>query len=72
MSKIGHLQNALEDIFDEYIPHFVNKSHWIPLQYKVEKHNKKFVFVRIFYQNADHAVMKVLCLSLRRKIWIFS
>ena len=37
MSKIGHLQNILEEIFDEYTPQFVNKMHWLQLQYKVER-----------------------------------
>ena len=37
MSKIGHLQNCLEEIFDEFTPKFVNKMHWIQLQYCVEK-----------------------------------
>ena len=37
MSKIGHLQNVLEDIFDEFTPQFVNKMHWLHLQYRVEK-----------------------------------
>ena len=37
MSKIGHLQNCLEEIFDEFTPKFVNKLYWIQLQYRVEK-----------------------------------
>ena len=37
MSKIGHLQNCLEEIFDEFTPKFVNKMHWIQLQYCVIK-----------------------------------
>ena len=43
MSKIGILQNHLEDIFDEYTPQFVNKMHWIQLQYRDEK--KKRILV---------------------------
>ena len=40
MSKIGHLQNCLEEIFDEFTPKFVNKMHWIQLQYCVEKNKR--------------------------------
>ena len=58
MSKIGHLQNVLEDIFDEYTPQFVNKMHWIQLQYRVERNKRILVLVRIFRKNADKAVMK--------------
>ena len=58
MSKIGILQNNLEDIFDEYTPQFVNKMHWIQLQYRVEKNKRILVFVRIFRQNGDRAIMK--------------
>ena len=58
MSKIGILQNNLEDIFDEYTPQFVNKMHWIELQYRVEKNKRILVFVRIFRQNGDRAIMK--------------
>ena len=42
MSKIGHLQNCLEEIFDEFTPKFVNKMHWIQLQYHVEKKQENF------------------------------
>ena len=56
MSKIGHLQNCLEDIFDEYMPQFVNKMHWIQLQYKVEKNSRILVLVQIF--RGEKAVMK--------------
>jgi len=56
MSKIGHLQNCLEDIFDEYTPQFVNKMFWIQLQYKVEKNSRILVLVRIF--RGEKAVMK--------------
>ena len=58
MSKIGHLQNCLEEIFDEFMPKFVNKLHWIQLQYKVERKNRIFVLTRIFRKNADIAIMK--------------
>ena len=56
MSKIGHLQNVLEDIFDEYTPQFVNKMHWLQLQYRVERN--RWILVHIFRKNADKAVMK--------------
>ena len=42
MSKIGHFQNCLEEIFDEFTPKFVNKMHWIQLQYHVEKKQEDF------------------------------
>ena len=42
MSKIGHLQNSLEEIFNEFTPKFVNKMHWIQLQYRVEKKQEDF------------------------------
>ena len=58
MSKIGHLQNCLEEIFDEFTLKFVNKLHWIQLQYKVERKNRIFVMTRIFQKNADIAIMK--------------
>ena len=58
MSKIGHLQNLLEDIFDEYTPQFVNKMHWLQLQYKVERNRQILVLVCIFRKNGDKAVMK--------------
>ena len=56
MSKIGHLQNALEDIFDDYTLQFVNKMHWLQLQYKVERNRR--ILVHIFRKNADKTVMK--------------
>ena len=58
MSKIGHLQNLLEEIFDEYTPQFVNKMHWLQLQYKVERNRRILVLVRIFRKNGDKTVMK--------------
>ena len=58
MSKIGILQNNLEDIFDEYTQQFVNKMHWKQLQYRVEKNKRILVFVRISHQNGDRAIMK--------------
>ena len=59
MRKLAHLQWCLEDMFHDYTPQFLNKNYWIQLQYKVqEKHNRILVFVRIFHQDADYAVMK--------------
>ena len=58
MSKIGHLQILLEDIFDELMPQFVNEMHWLQLQYRVEKGRRILVIVRIFRKNADKAIMK--------------
>ena len=58
MSKIGHLQNRLEEIFDEFMLKFINKLYWIQLQYKVERKNRIFVLTRIFRKNADMAIMK--------------
>ena len=58
MSKMGHLQILLEDIFNEFMPQFVNKMHWLQLQYRVEKGCRILVIVRIFRKNADKAIMK--------------
>ena len=58
MSQIGHLQNCLEDIFDEFTPKFLNKMHWIQLQYKIQKKTRILVLTRIFRKNADIAIMK--------------
>ena len=58
MSNIGHLQHVLETIFDEFTPQFVNKMHWLQLQYKVEKQRWILVIVRIFRKNADKAIIK--------------
>ena len=58
MSKIGHLLHILENIFDEFTPQFINKMHWLQLQYRVEKGKRIFVIVRIFRKNADKAIMK--------------
>ena len=58
MSKIGHLQVILKEIFDEFTPQFVNKMHWLQLQYRVEKGKRILVIVRIFRKNANKAIMK--------------
>ena len=57
MSKIRHLQHVLENIFDEFMQ-FVNKMHWLELQYRVEKQRRILVIVRIFRKNADKAIIK--------------
>ena len=46
MSNIGHLQNCLEDIFNEFTPKFVNKMHWIQLEYCVKGNKRILVFVQ--------------------------
>ena len=58
MSKIRHLQHILENIFDEFMPQFVNKMHWLELQYRVEKQRQILVIVQIFRKNADKATIK--------------
>ena len=58
MSKIRHLQMLLEDIFDEFMPQFVNKMHWLQLQYRVEKGHCILVIVRIFRKNGEKAIIK--------------
>ena len=58
MSKIRHLQMLLEDIFDELMPQFVNKMHWLQLQYGVEKGRCILVIVQIFRKNGEKAIMK--------------
>ena len=58
MSKIGHLQNCLEEIFDEFTPKFVNKMHWIQLQYSVEKNKRILVLVRVYRKESEKETMK--------------
>ena len=58
MSKIRHLQHILKNIFDEFTPQFVNKMHWLQLQYRVEKGRQILVIVQMFRKNADKAIMK--------------
>ena len=58
MSKIGHLQNCLEEIFDEFTPKFVNKMHWIQLQYSVEKNKRSLVLVRVYRKESEKETMK--------------
>ena len=58
MSKIGHLQNYLEEIFDEFTPKFVNKMHWIQLQYHVEKTKRILVVVKVLRKEAEKETLK--------------
>ena len=59
MSKIGHLQNCLEEIFDdEFTPKFVNKMHWIQLQYHVEKNKRILVVVKVLRKEAEKETLK--------------
>lgn len=58
MSKIGILQNSLEELFDQCTPQFVNKKHSIQLQYKVDKCNRILVVTRIFRHNPSKALLK--------------
>ena len=47
MSKIGHLQNCLEDIFVRFRAKFVNKMHWIQLEYCVEGNKWILILIRV-------------------------
>ena len=58
MSKIGHFQNCLEEIFDELTAKFVNKIHWIQLQYCVEKNKRIFVVVKVHRKEAEKETLK--------------
>ena len=58
MSKIGHLQNCLEDIFDEFTPKFVNKMYWIQLEYHVEGNKWILVFVRVYKKELQKETLK--------------
>ena len=58
MSKIGALQNSLEDLFQECTIQFVNKKHSIQLQYKVEKNSQILVVTQIFRHNPEKALLK--------------
>ena len=58
MSKIGHLQHILKNIFDEFTPQFINKMHWLQLQYRVEKGKWILVIVWIFRKNADKTIIQ--------------
>ena len=58
MSKIRHFQNCLEEIFDEFTPKFVNKMHWIQLQYHVEKNKRILVVVKVLRKEAEKETLK--------------
>ena len=60
MSKIGELQSALQTIFEECTPKFVNTMHSIELEFKTEKKKKRIlVFVHVCRgPNVDKAVLK--------------
>ena len=58
MSKIGALQNSLEDLFQECTIQFVNKKHSIQLQYKVEKKSRILFVTQIFRHNPEKALLK--------------
>ena len=64
--KLAQLQHCLEDLFNEYTTEFLNKKHWIQLQYKVnEKKFRILVIIQIFRQNSDHAILKAACYCRR-------
>ena len=59
MAEIGQLQSCLEDIFEEFTPKFLNKSHWIQLQYEVQGNKKRIlVFVHVFRKQSEKATLK--------------
>ena len=58
MSKIRHLQDCLEEICDEFTPKFVNKMHWIQLQYHVEKNKGILVVVKVVKKEAEKETLK--------------
>ena len=58
MSKIRHLLNCLEDIFDEFTPKFVNKMRLIQLEYHVERNKQILVFVRVYKKQLQKETLK--------------
>ena len=56
MSKIGHLQNCLKDIFDEFTPKFW--MHWIQLECRVEGNKRILVFVRVYKKESQKETLK--------------
>ena len=56
--SIGHLQTCIEEIIGEFTPQFVNKMHWIQLQYKVQKRRRILIFVRVFRNESETAILK--------------
>ena len=71
MSKIGHLQNCLEEIFDEFTPKFVNKMHWLQLQYRVEKNKRILVSVRVYRKESEKETMKSAMYVTEKNTWTF-
>ena len=65
--KLADSQHCLEDLFNEYTMEFLNKKHWIQLQYKVnEKKFRILVIIQIFCHNSDHIIMKAACYCHRK------
>ena len=58
MSKIGHLHNCLEDIFDKFTPKFENKMYWIQLEYCVEGNKWILVFIRVYKKESQKETLK--------------
>ena len=58
MSQIRHLQNCLEEIFNDFTPKFVNKIHWIQLQYCVKKNKRILVLVKVYRQESERETLK--------------
>ena len=48
----------MEDIFDEFTPKFVNKMHWIQLEYHVEGNKQILVFVRVYKKESQKETLK--------------
>ena len=55
--SMGHLQTCLQETFSEFTPQFVNKMHWIQLEYKTQK-RRILVFVRVFMKDSETAILK--------------
>ena len=59
MSKIGHLQNCMDDIFDEFTTKSVNKMHLIQLEYCVEGNKQILVFIsRVYKKESQKETLK--------------
>ena len=65
LSKIRHLQSLLEDIFQEFLLQFVNKMHWLQLEYRTEKQRQILVLVRIFRKDAEKMKSAMYVLEVR-------
>ena len=55
---LHHVNEPLEEIFDEFTPKFVNKMHWIQLQYHVEKNKRILVLVKVHRKEAEKETLK--------------